>query len=85
MNIFVFVEGCSELVSCMDRLKMTQEDSIIIDKISASEHSVYKQTMCMFQIKLHCLTPKMLCMSKARIMLEFCETELFYGSVFIFV
>ncbi len=38
--MFVFVEGCSELVSCMDGVKMTQEDSIIIDKISASEHSV---------------------------------------------
>ncbi len=40
INMFVFVEGCSELVSCMDGVKMTQEDSIIIDKISASEHSV---------------------------------------------
>lgn len=83
--MFVFVEGCSELVSCMDGLKITQEDSIIIDKISASEHSVYKQTICMFHINLHCLTPKMLCMSKARVMLGFCETELFYGSVFMFV
>jgi len=42
----------------MDGVKMTQEDIIIIDKISASEHQVYslnKLTMCMFQINVHCL------------------------------
>ncbi|XP_067223860.1 kinesin-like protein KIF28P [Chanodichthys erythropterus] len=39
LELWGLQEGCSELVSCMDGLKITQEDSIIIDKISASEHS----------------------------------------------
>ncbi|XP_016133665.1 kinesin-like protein KIF28P [Sinocyclocheilus grahami] len=38
LELWGLQEGCSELVSCMDGVKMTQEDSIIIDKISASEH-----------------------------------------------
>lgn len=48
----------------MDGVKMTQEDSIVIDKISASEHSVciseIKQTMyMMFPIDVDCLlTPR---------------------------
>ncbi|ROJ78793.1 Kinesin-like protein KIF28P [Anabarilius grahami] len=39
LELWGLQEGSSELISCMDGLKMTQEDSIIIDKISASEHS----------------------------------------------
>ncbi|KAF4101992.1 hypothetical protein G5714_016792 [Onychostoma macrolepis] len=39
LELWGLQEGCSELVSCMDGVKMTQEDSIIIDKISPSEHS----------------------------------------------
>ncbi|XP_039521725.1 kinesin-like protein KIF28P [Pimephales promelas] len=38
LQLWGLQEGCSELVSCMDGVKMTQEDIIIIDKISASEH-----------------------------------------------
>lgn len=36
--MFLLIEGCSELFSCMDGVQMTQEDGIIIDKISASEN-----------------------------------------------
>ncbi|XDV42884.1 hypothetical protein PO909_011472 [Leuciscus waleckii] len=39
LELWGLQEGCSELVSCMDGVKMTQEDNIIIDMISASEHS----------------------------------------------
>ncbi|XP_043119666.1 kinesin-like protein KIF28P isoform X1 [Puntigrus tetrazona] len=39
LELWGLQEGCSEMVSCMDGVKMTQEDGIIIDKISASEHS----------------------------------------------
>ncbi|XP_077095110.1 kinesin-like protein KIF28 isoform X4 [Siphateles boraxobius] len=39
LELWGLQEGCSELVSCMDGVKMTQKDNIIIDKISASEHS----------------------------------------------
>ncbi|XP_052386378.1 kinesin-like protein KIF28 [Carassius gibelio] len=38
LELWGLQEGCSELVSSMDGVKMTQEDSIIIDKINASEH-----------------------------------------------
>ncbi|XP_021322979.3 kinesin-like protein KIF28P isoform X2 [Danio rerio] len=38
LELWGLQEGCSELLSNMDGMKMTQEDSVIIDKISASEH-----------------------------------------------
>ncbi|XP_056333418.1 kinesin-like protein KIF28P [Danio aesculapii] len=38
LELWGLQEGCSELLSNMDGVKMTQEDSVIIDKISASEH-----------------------------------------------
>ncbi|XP_026085621.1 kinesin-like protein KIF28P isoform X2 [Carassius auratus] len=38
LELWGLQEGCSELVSSMDGVKMTQEDNIIIDKINASEH-----------------------------------------------
>ncbi|XP_057200736.1 kinesin-like protein KIF28P [Triplophysa rosa] len=38
LELWGLQEGCPELVSCMDGVQMTQDDSIIIDKISASEN-----------------------------------------------
>lgn len=50
--MFVLIEGCSEIISCMDGVQMTQDGSIVIDKISASENMAsssskpYKTQLC---------------------------------------